>query len=114
MRFPTRTLRTAAAAILLGMIAGCVRPNYAERWPNRLLLSAGPQPGYGIKRVLERQPPATLVGDDGSVCRTSRERFRKTQEGRWIACSWTLPTLDSLQIPEPRQQPGNRQIATRD
>jgi hypothetical protein len=98
-------LRVGASTLLLGAIAGCVRPDYAERWPDHFLLSAGPQPGFAIKRILGRQPPATLVADDGSVCRTSRERFTRTKEGRWIFCSWNLPTLDSAQTIEPRHDP---------
>lgn len=106
-----RSLRVGAFALLLSMIAGCVRPDYAERWPGRFLLSAGPQPGFAIKRVIERQPPVTLVGDDGSVCRTSRERFDGAKEGRWVACNWNLPTFDSVPAAKPRGETGARQIA---
>jgi hypothetical protein len=82
------------------LICGCGRPDYAETWPGWLLLSAGPQPGYAIKRVIEKQSPFTLVADDGSVCRTSRERFANTDEGKWIACVWNLPVLDSSSTSE--------------
>jgi hypothetical protein len=41
---------------------------------------------YAIKRVIEKQSPITLIADDGSVCRTSRERFAATKEGGWTAC----------------------------
>jgi hypothetical protein len=69
----------------------CARPDYVESRPEWILLSAGAQPGYAIKQVVEKDPPRTLVGDDGSICRTSEERFAKTQHGAWIACAWTLP-----------------------
>ena len=85
-------------AVLLVAISGCARPDYAETQPDRFFLTAGPQPGYAIKRIVEKQPPITLVGDDGSVCRTSPKRFAGTREGRWIACLWNLPVLDSTQI----------------
>lgn len=94
------------------VIFGCARPDYGESWPDHSLLSAGPQPGYAIKRLVEKQPPVTLVGDDGSVCRTSRARFASTREGQWIACIWNLPTLDSAQTAEPG--PDNQQIIARD
>lgn len=77
--------------IAVYLISGCARPDYAESWPHRFTLSAGPQAGYAIKQIVERQPPATLVGDDGSVCRTSRYRYARTREGAWIACDWAFP-----------------------
>jgi hypothetical protein len=72
----------------------CARPDYGESRPDWLLLSAGAQPGYAIKRVVEKVPPATLVGDDGSICPTSLERYETTREGSWTACAWTLRALD--------------------
>jgi hypothetical protein len=83
--------------LVLSLVAACARPNYAETRPGWLLISAGPQPGYAIKLVIEKQAPITLVGDDGSICRTSRERFARTREGKWIACVWHLPVLDSTE-----------------
>ncbi len=106
-------ITAGSLAALLAVSVSCARPNYAEHWPDRFLLSAGPQPGFAIKRVLEREPPATLVADDGSVCRTSRERFDRTREGRWIACLWNLPTLDSAPTANFDDQSDGRQIAGR-
>jgi hypothetical protein len=80
------------------LIAACARPDYASPWPTRLALTAGPQPGFWIKRVVERQRPSTLVSDDGSVCRTSKERFARTKKGALIACEWNLPALDSVEV----------------
>jgi len=80
------------------LLSTCARPDYADMGTDRIVVSSGPQPGYGIKRVVEKQSPVTLVGDDGSVCRTSRERFAATKEDRWIACLWLLPSLDSTEI----------------
>lgn len=84
------------AAVLL--VSACARPNYADYRFDRFTLSAGPQPGYAIKRVVEREAPFTLVADDGSLCRTSRDRFGATATGAWIACIWNLPDLDSTEI----------------
>ena len=75
-------------------IASCARPDYAERWPSSFQLSAGPQPGYAIKPVVDKQKPAVLVADDGSICRTSFERFTSTKVGKWIACDWAPPARD--------------------
>jgi len=95
---PLVKLRRGWVAIALAAVSGCARPDYAESRLDRFLLSAGPQPGYAIKRVVEKQPPITLVGDDGSICRISPERFGTTREGQWLACLWNLPVLDSTQI----------------
>ncbi|HEX6435359.1 MAG TPA: hypothetical protein VFZ87_14015 [Gemmatimonadales bacterium] len=108
-----RSLRVGAFALLLSMSSGCVRPDYAESWPDGLFLSAGPQPGYGIKRLIEKQHPATLMADDGSVCRTSRERFDRAKEGRWIACVWNLPVIDSAPTIKPEDRSDGRSIAAR-
>ena len=73
-------------------ISSCARADNAQRWPASFQLSAGPQLGYAIKRVVDKHEPALLLADDGSVCRTSVERFAGTTTGKWIACDWTLPT----------------------
>jgi hypothetical protein len=91
-------MRTLTFLIPAAIIAGCAPPNHAERWPDRFLLSGGPQPGYAIKQVIEKQSPTALVADDGSVCRTSSERFDSTKEGQWIDCIWNLPVLDSTEV----------------
>jgi hypothetical protein len=80
------------------LASGCVRPDYRHTWLSGIAISAGPQPGYAIKQVVEKEGPVTLVADDGSLCRTSRERFAATKEGKWIACLWALPNLDSTEM----------------
>jgi hypothetical protein len=90
--------RTAVTLIAACLLASCARPDYAEQWPHHFAVSAGPQPGYAIKRIIEKLQPTTLVADDGSVCRTSVERFTGTSVGRWFACEWTLPSLDSAEV----------------
>jgi hypothetical protein len=91
-------MRTALPMIATCLIAGCARPDYAEARPDLLLLTAGPQPGYAIKPVVEKQSPITLIADDGSVCRTSAQRFTGVAVGKWIACNWMLPSLDSTAV----------------
>jgi hypothetical protein len=91
-------LRLIILLIALSPVGACARPDYAERWPDSFILSAGPQPGYAIKQVVEKQGPITLVGDDGSVCRTSGQRLAATVLGSWISCNWTLPGLDSTEV----------------
>ena len=72
-------------------ISSCARPDYAERWPSSFLLSAGPQPGFAVKPVVDKQEPAILLADDGSEGRTSVERFTRTKVGKWIGCDWAAP-----------------------
>ena len=78
--------------------SACARPDYAHSWPGEFILTGGSQPGYAIKRVVEKQGPATLIADDGSLCRTSPERFGDTKEGAWIACVWALPNFDPTEL----------------
>ena len=77
------------------LLTACAPPYYSEAVSDRLTISAGPQIGYGIKRVIDKLPPATVVGHDGSVCRTSTARFTTTKLKSWLACTWTFPTLDA-------------------
>lgn len=86
------------------LVSSCARPDYGETWPDRFVLSAGPQAGYAIKRVVDKQGPSTLVADDGSVCRTSRERFAATKQGAWRDCIWANP-LDSPPPPAATESP---------
>jgi hypothetical protein len=87
-------MRIAISFLAACAISSCARPDYAERWPASFQLSAGPHPGFAIKPVVEKQKPAVLVADDGSVCRTSVERFARTRVGKWISCNWALQARD--------------------
>lgn len=52
--------------------------------------SSGAIPGYEIKLVRGKQGENEAVGDDGSICRLTRERFQRTKAGNWLACNWTI------------------------
>jgi hypothetical protein len=52
--------------------------------------SSGAQPGYAVKLVRWKEAPSTVVGDDGSVCRLTAERFTKVKADDWLACEWTI------------------------
>ena len=52
--------------------------------------SSGAQPGYAVKLVRGKEPPSTVIGDDGSVCRLIAERFARVDVGEWLSCEWTL------------------------
>ena len=91
-------MRYSVILITICLFFACSPPHYSDPGPNQITIFARPQLGYTIKRVIERLPPATLVGDDGSVCRTSAERFVTTKVNSWAACNWMLPALDSTEI----------------
>jgi hypothetical protein len=46
--------------------------------------------GWAWKRVLTKDPPATLVAEDGTVCRVAPDRYADTKVGRGINCDWQL------------------------
>jgi hypothetical protein len=79
---------------LLGMclMAGCSpRADQVFVAPDRLVTgSSGPQPGYTIKVVRDKKAPREVVGDDGSVCRLTAERFASVAVGDWLACEWSI------------------------
>ena len=87
-------MRQAISFLVALVLSACAHPDYGERRPDWRLVAAGPQPGYAIKRIIEKDAPATLVAEDGSVCRTSKERYKTTKEGAWVACLWNLPAPD--------------------
>ena len=55
--------------------------------------------GWETKTVLTKQPPETLVADDGTVCRVAPDRYKDTAPGARIVCEWQLgaPPVDSLE-----------------
>ena len=81
------SLLLLAAALLCGCAARADRVFAA---PGILTGSFGAQPGYAVKRVEAKEAPADVVGDDGSLCRLTAERFGRADVGDWIACNWTL------------------------
>lgn len=86
-------------------VIACARIDYSERWPDRLAVSGGPQPGYAVKQIIEKVPPTTLIADDGSVCHASHDRFASARQRKWIACQWNPPDSDSA--PKAREESGS-------
>jgi hypothetical protein len=43
-----------------------------------------------VKLVQGKQAPAEVVGDDGSLCRLTAERFADVEVGDWLGCEWTI------------------------
>jgi hypothetical protein len=74
------------------LVCGCApRADQVFTAPDRLVTgSSGAEPGYAIKLVRGKQAPAEVVGDDGSLCRLTPERFAKVDVGEWLACEWSI------------------------
>jgi len=73
------------------LICGCSpRPDQVFLAADLISASSGPQPGYNIKLVGGKEPPLTVIGDDGSVCRLIAERFAQVDLGDWLSCNWTF------------------------
>ena len=88
----------AATALLAVCISSCALPDYSYVWHTGFLVAAGPQPVFAVKPVVKKQKPAVLLAYDGSVCRTSVERFRGTAVGKWVACDWQLPDPEAQSV----------------
>ena len=91
-------MRVVVSLFATCLISSCAPPDYGELRPGFFTLTGGAQYGYAIKQVVEKEQPAVLIAEDGSICRTSVMRFRATNLGRWIDCNWT-PGLDLRQTP---------------
>jgi hypothetical protein len=86
------SVRPSVLPVAVLLVSGCVpRADRVFVAPGRLVTgTSGAQPGYAIKLVRAKQPPAEVVGDDGSLCRLTPERYVKVDVGEWLACEWTI------------------------
>jgi hypothetical protein len=53
-------------------------------------VQSGIRLGSGSKRVVTKDPPSTLVAEDGTVCRVAPDRYADTKVGQTINCEWQL------------------------
>jgi hypothetical protein len=84
-------VRPSLPLLVAALLCGCAaRADRVFSAPGILTGSSGARPGYAVKRVEAKEAPADVVGDDGSVCRLTAERFTKVDVGDWIGCDWTL------------------------
>ena len=86
------------ALLLAGLLAfGCAPrtdPVFAESAPV-ITGRSGALPGYAVKQVRGMLRNTEVIGDDGSVCRLTAERFAQVDIGDWLACNWTI-TPDTM------------------
>ena len=89
-------MRVSLLLFVVSLTWGCSsRADQVFSAPGLLTGSSGPQPGYAIKLVRGKEAPSTVIGDDGSVCRLTTERFTQVDKGDWIACDWTIEPADT-------------------
>lgn len=102
-------MRHSALLLPVFLVCGCAsRADQVFAAQGRLVTgSSGAQPGYAIKLVRAKHAPSEVVGDDGSLCRLTSERFAKVDVGEWLACEWTIPS-DTTATITPVNSPGHR------
>jgi hypothetical protein len=85
-------MRTAPLLLAATLLWGCAaRVDRVFAVPGSLSTgSFGPQPGYAVKLIMGKEAPTGVVGDDGSLCRLTAERFARVAVGDWVACEWTI------------------------
>jgi hypothetical protein len=83
-------MRSLVAILLLVGSVGCAGspPRLETRPDGAVGVETGRQLGDRVKRVLTKQPPETLVAEDGAVCRVSPDRYAATSVGDRIRCDW--------------------------
>ena len=81
-----------AIVLLVGSFLGaCARADHVFVAPGRPVAgSSGAQPGYAVKLVRAKHAPTEVIGDDGSLCRLTPERFATVELGDWLSCNWTI------------------------
>jgi hypothetical protein len=57
--------------------------------PIRGLNGSGHRPALDRKLVVGKDPPVTLIAEDGTRCITSRDRFEQTRIGSEVWCVWS-------------------------
>jgi hypothetical protein len=88
-----RLRRLAWPCVTGALLAGCAAaPTRVStgRPPGAVRLERGTPLGWATKQVATKEPPATLVATDGTVCRVAEERYARTDAGAVVACEWQL------------------------
>jgi hypothetical protein len=84
-------LRASLLSLAIVLACGCSpRADQVFAAPGLVTGSSGAQPGYAIKLVRDKEPPSTIFGDDGSICRLTAQRYTEVDPGDWLACEWTI------------------------
>ena len=90
---------TLMIALVMSSAGGCFVP-YIDTTTGMTPRSPRPAPGPGAetardrpavtkKRVASKQPPSTLIAQDGTRCTTTEDRYRMVEVGDEEWCAWT-------------------------
>ncbi len=79
---------SSSAVIIMTTLAlmSCA-PRHVEPRPGGIVVRSD-RTGWYVKKVIAKDPPETLLAEDGTICRVSRERFRTTDVGALLRCNW--------------------------
>jgi hypothetical protein len=81
----TRSALPAIAVLAALLASGCG----SIPLPTRGLHGTDPAPSLARKLVVGKEPPVTLIAEDGTRCITSRDRFERTRIGTEVWCVWS-------------------------
>ena len=81
------TGHAVALALVLGC-AGCARPPFIEADRSGGVTARSDRIGWYTKKVVAKQPPTSLIAEDGTICRVVAERFRDIAIGATQYCNW--------------------------
>lgn len=87
LRLSPVSLVVAGAAFAIGCAPGPARIGSRD---GLIGVETGVQLGWRTKRVATKQPPETLLAEDGTVCRVSPDRYAATEVGVGVACDWQI------------------------
>ena len=80
-----RPMVLALGALLAGA-ASCA-PRHVEPRPGGIVVRSD-RTGWYLKKVIAKDPPETLLAEDGTICRVSPGVFRATAIGTAMRCNW--------------------------
>jgi hypothetical protein len=82
-----------SSLLICGLLLACGCSPRADQVfvaPGIIAGSSGSIPGYAVKLVRWKEPPSAVIGDDGSLCQLTPERFANVKLHSWLACDWTI------------------------
>ena len=74
-------------ALAASLTALACAPRHVEPRPGGIIVRSD-RTGWYIKKVMAKDPPETLLAEDGTICRVAPERFRSTPVGTALRCNW--------------------------
>ena len=69
------------------LLAACSPQTKLGARPGGIVVSSA-NTGWATKKVVEKQPPETLMAEDATICRVSPDRFKDTAVGALVPCNW--------------------------